>query len=83
MVTALQSELPIQPYLETITSTLSASRCLILQAEPGAGKSTAVPLQLLQADWLGQKKIIMLEPRRVMLCDCRKEAPMERLLEDR
>jgi ATP-dependent helicase HrpB len=43
----------------------------VLQAEPGAGKSTAVPLHLLNAPWLlgnestKTKKIIMLEPRRV------------------
>ena len=38
---------------------------MVLQAEPGAGKSTALPLCLLGAQWLGGKKIIMLEPRRV------------------
>lgn len=44
---------------------------MVLQAEPGAGKSTAVPLHLLNAPWLinntdtKAKKIIMLEPRRV------------------
>ncbi len=37
----------------------------MLQAEPGAGKSTALPLSLLDAQWLGNKKIVMLEPRRV------------------
>ena len=37
----------------------------MLQAEPGAGKSTALPLSLIDAHWLGDKKIIMLEPRRV------------------
>ncbi|WP_250657610.1 ATP-dependent helicase HrpB [Alkalimarinus coralli] len=37
----------------------------MLQAEPGAGKSTALPLSLIDAEWLGDKKIVMLEPRRV------------------
>ncbi|UZE95007.1 ATP-dependent helicase HrpB [Alkalimarinus alittae] len=37
----------------------------MLQAEPGAGKSTALPLSLIGAEWLGDKKIVMLEPRRV------------------
>ena len=37
----------------------------MLQAEPGAGKSTALPLSLIDAAWLGNKKIVMLEPRRV------------------
>jgi len=37
----------------------------VLQAEPGAGKSTVVPLELLKADFLNGKRIIMLEPRRM------------------
>jgi ATP-dependent helicase HrpB len=37
----------------------------VLQAEPGAGKSTALPLSLLEADFLKGKKIVMLEPRRL------------------
>ena len=44
---------------------MSAKNNLVLQAEPGAGKSTALPLSLLDAEWLGEKKILMLEPRRV------------------
>jgi len=36
-----------------------------LQAEPGAGKSTVLPLSLINADWLAGNKIVMLEPRRV------------------
>ena len=38
---------------------------MVLQAQPGAGKSTVVPLALLNADYLVNKKIIMLEPRRM------------------
>lgn len=38
---------------------------VILQAPPGAGKSTVLPLQLLEEPWLAGKKIIMLEPRRL------------------
>lgn len=38
---------------------------VVLQAEPGAGKSTVLPLSLLDSRWLKGKKIIMLEPRRV------------------
>jgi ATP-dependent helicase HrpB len=37
----------------------------VLQAEPGAGKSTAVPLELLKASFLDGQRIIMLEPRRM------------------
>ncbi len=38
---------------------------MILQAPPGAGKSTVVPISLLNESWLNNKLIIMLEPRRV------------------
>lgn len=38
---------------------------LVLEAPPGAGKTTQVPLALLHAPWLGSQKIIVLEPRRV------------------
>ncbi|WP_268818558.1 ATP-dependent helicase HrpB [Zhongshania aliphaticivorans] len=44
---------------------LSNENKLVLQAEPGAGKSTALPLSLLDVSWLKGKKIIMLEPRRM------------------
>lgn len=57
--------LPISPLLAQIVSTLAERPGLVLQAEPGAGKSTAVPLALLKADWLAGKKILMLEPRRL------------------
>ncbi len=57
--------LPITPLLTTIDTILSGQSNLILQAEPGAGKSTALPMSLLDANWLCGKKIMMLEPRRV------------------
>ncbi|MDF1818639.1 MAG: ATP-dependent helicase HrpB [Immundisolibacteraceae bacterium] len=57
--------LPIAEFLPQISQSLSTSNNLVLQAEPGAGKSTALPLSLLDAPWLGGKKILMLEPRRV------------------
>ena len=57
--------LPIDNFLPEIHSKLSSANNLVLAAEPGAGKSTAVPLSLLNADFLHGKKIIMLEPRRV------------------
>ncbi|MGI5097944.1 DEAD/DEAH box helicase [Treponema socranskii] len=60
----LVKQLPIAPYLDDICAALksSASRSLILTAETGAGKSTALPLALLN-HFTG--KIIMLEPRRI------------------
>jgi ATP-dependent helicase HrpB len=57
--------LPITQFLPQVSDCLSHNSNLVLQAEPGAGKSTALPLSLMNADWLANKKIIMLEPRRV------------------
>ena len=57
--------LPITQFLPQVSDCLSQNNNLVLQAEPGAGKSTALPLSLIGAQWLGNKKIIMLEPRRV------------------
>lgn len=57
--------LPITQFIPQIVECLSDNNNLVLQAEPGAGKSTALPLSLINAEWLGDKKIVMLEPRRV------------------
>ncbi|HHS99490.1 MAG TPA: ATP-dependent helicase HrpB, partial [Thiomicrospira sp.] len=61
----LNATLPIHALLPEIEQTVAQSPNCILKAEPGAGKSTQVPLYLLNADWLHGKKIIMLEPRRL------------------
>ncbi len=57
--------LPIEPLLPGITDALSNHAIVILQAPPGAGKTTRVPLALLTADFLSEKKILILEPRRL------------------
>ena len=57
--------LPIHEVLQDLKSSLQTSSTLVLEAPPGAGKSTVVPISLLGEDWLGDKIIIMLEPRRV------------------
>lgn len=57
--------LPVFNVIEDIRSALSLNSRLILQAPPGAGKTTAVPLALLDEPWLNNKQIIMLEPRRI------------------
>jgi len=57
--------LPITPLLPEICASLAAHPRLVLEAPPGAGKTTQVPLALLAQDWLGGKKILMLEPRRL------------------
>ena len=59
------TNLPIHEVLEDLKNSLNANSTLILQAPPGAGKSTVVPISLLGEAWLGDKIIIMLEPRRV------------------
>ncbi len=57
--------LPIYDVLEEIKQSLSTHNTLILQAAPGAGKSTVLPLELMNETWLNGKKILMLEPRRI------------------
>ena len=44
---------------------MARSNTAVLVAPPGAGKTTRVPLALLDAEWVGKKKIIVLEPRRI------------------
>ncbi|MEA3523734.1 MAG: ATP-dependent helicase HrpB [Campylobacterota bacterium] len=58
-------KLPIHKVLTKIHSHLSSHNKLILQASPGAGKTTIVPISLLDEPWLEDKQIIMLEPRRL------------------
>lgn len=57
--------LPINDVLIEIQNTLNTHSRLVLQAPPGAGKTTAVPIALLDQDWLHNQQIIMLEPRRL------------------
>jgi len=57
--------LPINDVLSEIKNRLTTHNCLVLQAPPGAGKTTVVPIALLDQNWLGDKQIIMLEPRRL------------------
>jgi ATP-dependent helicase HrpB len=57
--------LPIDAALPELTRTLETHNAAVLVAPPGAGKTTRVPLALLDAPWLKGKKIIMLEPRRI------------------
>ena len=59
------TDLPINAVLDDIKNSLNSNKTLILQAPPGAGKSTRVPLSLLDSPWLKEKMILMLEPRRV------------------
>ncbi|WP_133501311.1 ATP-dependent helicase HrpB [Cognatilysobacter terrigena] len=56
---------PIDPLLPRIRESLAVHPRLVLEAPPGAGKTTQVPPALLDAPWLEGRKILMLEPRRV------------------
>ncbi len=58
-------DLAITPLLPAIAQTLSQTCNVVLQAPPGAGKSTAVPLALLGAPWLQGRRLLLLEPRRL------------------
>ena len=57
--------LPVTEALPTLLGTLAAGRNAVLVAPPGAGKTTLVPLALLDAPWRGDGRILMLEPRRL------------------
>ena len=59
------STLPIEAALPELKRTLADHKAAVLEAPPGAGKTTMVPLALLGEPWVGAKKILMLEPRRV------------------
>ena len=61
----MPSSLPIAHTLPEIRSHLRTHTRLILQAPPGAGKTTMVPLALMDEPWLEGKRIVMLEPRRL------------------
>ncbi|MEH2564128.1 ATP-dependent helicase HrpB [Bradyrhizobium sp. AZCC 2289] len=65
MPRSFDTPLPIDAVLDELARTLTANNAAVLVAPPGAGKTTRVPLALLDAPWLRGKKIIMLEPRRI------------------
>jgi ATP-dependent helicase HrpB len=59
------NSLPIDDILPQLLGSLEYTPNAVLQASPGAGKTTCVPLALLDASWRKGGKIIMLEPRRL------------------
>ena len=73
--------LPIEEGLPDIRKALRTQKCAVVQAPPGAGKTTRVPLALLSEPWLGKKKIILLEPRRLAAITC--AAHMASLLKEK
>src|SRR5690348_18094205 len=59
------NDFPIAPLLPAIRGSLRAHPRLVLEAPPGAGKTTQVPPALLDEAWLAGRKVVMLEPRRI------------------
>lgn len=62
---ALDTPLPIDAVLAELTAALRQSPNAVLVAPPGAGKTTRVPLALLEEPWVQGRKLIVLEPRRL------------------
>lgn len=64
-VAPLDAPLPIDAVVPDLVAALEARSAAVLVAPPGAGKTTRVPLALLDAAWLGRQKVLILEPRRI------------------
>jgi ATP-dependent helicase HrpB len=62
---SFDTPLPIDAVLDDLARTLADHNAAVLVAPPGAGKTTRVPLALLDEPWAKNKKIIVLEPRRI------------------
>jgi ATP-dependent helicase HrpB len=61
----LLSSLPIDGVLPELTAALARNNATVLMAPPGAGKTTRVPLVLADEPWAKERKILVLEPRRL------------------
>ena len=61
----MKSGLPIDAALPALRAALRSHTSAVLEAPPGAGKSTVVPLALLSEPWVQGKRLLMLEPRRL------------------
>ena len=65
MTRSFLTSLPIDAVLDDLAAVLARRSTAVLVAPPGAGKTTRVPLALLDEPWVGNGKIIVLEPRRI------------------
>jgi ATP-dependent RNA helicase HrpB len=61
----MSTALPVDEIIPELIDALRLGTSAVLQAPPGAGKTTRIPLALLNEPWLGGKRILMLEPRRL------------------
>ncbi len=66
----MKSGLPVDAALAELGAALGTHGAAVLQAPPGAGKSTVVPLALLEQEWVRGRRLIMLEPRRLAARAC-------------
>ncbi len=57
--------LPVETCLDALRDALDRRGHAVLSARPGAGKTTVVPLRLVDEPWLGGRRIVLLEPRRI------------------
>ena len=64
-ITLPPTGLPIEAVLPELSRALAMAPAAVLEAPPGAGKTTLVPLRLAEAPWLAGQRILMLEPRRL------------------
>jgi ATP-dependent helicase HrpB len=64
-LTPTRAPLPIDPLLPEIVGHLQRSRALVIEAPPGAGKTTRVPRALLEAGLAGAGEVVVLQPRRL------------------
>jgi ATP-dependent helicase HrpB len=61
----MTASLPIEEALPRLRASLAGHTAVVLHAPPGAGKTTVVPLALLDEPWLAGRRILILEPRRL------------------
>jgi ATP-dependent helicase HrpB len=59
------TDLPVEETIDELRRSLAEANAAVLVAPPGAGKTTLVPLRLLDETWLDGRRIVMLEPRRL------------------
>ena len=64
-VTIAGTGLPVEESIPALRQALAGPGLAVLQAPPGAGKTTIVPLRLLDEPWLAGRRIVVLEPRRL------------------
>jgi ATP-dependent helicase HrpB len=59
------TDLPVEDGVPAVRAALADPGAALLQAEPGAGKTTVVPLRLLDEPWMAGRRMLLLEPRRI------------------